>query len=88
METGSVARPKNFGRITEMTAEDLGGFDLEAVKCRSCSGYGNCGYKRMGLIDRKPVSICQMRIKKLQCERDGVEFEMGGENDMGYTKGA
>ena len=44
--------------------------------CRACSGYGNCGYKQMNIYNGKAVSICQMRKKKLQCERDGVPFEM------------
>ena len=48
----------------------------DQLKCRACSGYGNCGYKQMNIYNGKAVSICQMRKKKLQCERDGVPFEM------------
>ena len=32
--------------------------------------------KQMNIYNGKAVSICQMRKKKLQCERDGVPFEM------------
>ena len=75
--------PKHFtARVTIanggplMTDEDLDGFTLDQLKCRACSGYGNCGYKQMNIYNGKAVSICQMRKKKLQCERDGVPFEM------------
>ena len=64
------------GNVRLMTDEDLDGFTLDQLKCRACSGYGNCGYKQMNIYNGKAVSICQMRKKKLQCERDGVPFEM------------
>ena len=66
--------PKGNERL--MTDEDLDGFTLDQLKCRACSGDGNCGYKQMNIYNGKAVSICQMRKKKLQCERDGVPFEM------------
>lgn len=62
-------KPRNF----ELTPEDLGGFDLSELKCRACSGYGNCGYRMYRLHEGKPVSICQLRKTKLTEERDGVQ---------------
>ena len=31
--------------LGEVTPEDLGGLALADLKCRCCSGYGNCGYR-------------------------------------------
>lgn len=28
-------------------------------KCRACSGYGNCVYRKYAIIDGKPVSLCR-----------------------------
>ena len=54
-----------------LTDEDLCGADVSEVKCRACSGYGNCGYKTFRLYDNNPVSVCNLRLKKLQ----GIEVE-------------
>lgn len=61
----------DFGRVKELTEEDLEGFTLEQLKCRSCSGYGNCGFKSYNLLKGKAVSICNQRKEKLKAERDG-----------------
>ena len=68
--------PKSNGRIRELTEEDLDGFDLADIKCRSCSGYGNCGFKTYNLYQGKAVSICMHTKRRLQCERDGVPFDI------------
>ena len=62
------------GNVRLMTDEGTStGSALRRLKCRACSGYGNCGYKQMNIYSSKAVSICQMRKEeKLQCERDGV----------------
>ena len=57
-----------------LTPEVLDGFELSAIKCRSCSGYGNCGYKSYYLTDDGVASICMRRRRQLQCERDGIPF--------------
>ena len=61
--------PKGRTAIREMTEEDFDGFDLADIKCRSCSGYGNCGFKTYGIYQGKAVSICNQRKYQLQCER-------------------
>lgn len=66
--------PKSRFGISELTEEDLDGFDLKDIKCRSCSGYGNCGFKSYRLYNGKAVSICNQQRYKLQCERDGKPF--------------
>lgn len=58
-------------RLRLLTDEALAGFDLQDIKCRSCSGYGNCGFKSMFLDDGKPVSICMDMRKKRIVKRDG-----------------
>ena len=63
------------GKVVELTEEELDGFTLDELRCRSCSGYGNCGYKMYRLMNDDVVSICTRRMKKLQCERDGIPFE-------------
>lgn len=73
--------PKRPGRtpgMRELDDEVMDGFELNDIKCRSCSGYGNCGYKQYFLHPHESgvVSICMMTRKKLQCERDGVEFSL------------
>ena len=50
----------------ELTDEDLNGNDITVVKCRACSGYGNCGYKTFRLYQDKPYSVCNLRLKKAQ----------------------
>ena len=55
--------------LGEVTEEDLGGFPLKELKCRACSGYGNCGYRMYRLHEGKPVAICQMRKKELLGEK-------------------
>ena len=66
------------GRFTELTDEDLCGFAVKELSCRGCSGYGNCGYKQYFLHPegKGVVSICMMTRKKMQCERDGIEFDL------------
>lgn len=58
-------------RLRILTDEALAGFEINDIKCRSCSGYGNCGYKSMFLADGKPVSICMDMRKKRIIKRDG-----------------
>lgn len=58
-------------RLRLLTEEVLAGFDLQEIKCRSCSGYGNCGYKSMFLNDGKPVSICMDMRRERIIKRDG-----------------
>lgn len=71
------SRPK-AAMMRQLTDEVLDGFDLKDIKCRSCSGYGNCGYKQYFLNKDGAgvVSICMMTRKKLQCQRDGIEFDL------------
>ena len=57
-----------------LTDEDLRGEDISVVKCRACSGYGNCGYKTFFLYDGKPYSVCNLRLGKLQ-GKDGEESD-------------
>lgn len=66
---------KNFRILTD---EVLDGFNVNDIKCRSCSGYGNCGYKQYFLDPSGAgvISICMMTRKKLQCEREGVTFDL------------
>ena len=52
--------------IKPLTEEDLRGSDISVVKCRACSGYGNCGYKSFRLFENKPYSVCTLRLQKLQ----------------------
>ena len=69
-------RPKSARGMRELTDEIVDGLDLDEIKCRSCSGYGNCGFKQYFLNPSGvgAISICMMTRKKLQCERDGIEF--------------
>ena len=46
--------------------EDLFGSTIDDVKCRACSGYGNCGYKTFRLYDNQPYSVCNLRLLKAQ----------------------
>ncbi len=64
--------------MRELTDEIMDGFELKDIKCRSCSGYGNCGFKQYFLKPdgKGAVSICMMTRRKLQCERDGIEFSL------------
>ncbi len=66
-----MARNPNI--MGEVSQEDLSGFSLKELKCRACSGYGNCGYRMYRLHDGKPVAICQMLRKELVAKRDGVD---------------
>ncbi len=56
----SMPVPKR-GKIKELTDEDLQGLDLKKISCRSCSGYGNCGYKTYHMYKGRVVSICNQR---------------------------
>ncbi len=76
--------PETRGKIKEMTEDDLEGFDLKNIACRSCSGYGNCGYKTYGILDGKVVSICNQRLDALRRQRD----EAGSGSDAGVDAGA
>ena len=49
-----------------LTDDDLNGNDISVVKCRACSGYGNCGYKTFRLYEEKPYSVCNLRLQKVQ----------------------
>ena len=62
-----MARPNV---LSELTPEDTGGFSVQDLKCRACSGYGNCGYRMYRLLDGKPVLICQLRREELKEQRD------------------
>lgn len=69
-------RPPAKGGLRTLTAEVLDGFDLNDIKCRSCSGYGNCGYKSNHLNPAGGIaSICMLRRHQMRCERDGVPFD-------------
>lgn len=57
--------------LGELKPEDLGGFTLKELKCRACSGYGNCGYRMYRLHEGKPVLICQMRRDELMQQQQG-----------------
>ena len=59
--------------VVPLTDEDLRGNDISVVKCRACSGYGNCGYKTFRLYEGKPYSVCNLRLKKAQ----GLETDEG-----------
>ena len=54
--------------FTPLTDEDLCGEPIDVVKCRACSGYGNCGYKTFRLYENKPYSVCNLRLKKVRGE--------------------
>ena len=54
--------------LKPLTDEDLCGEDVSVVKCRACSGYGNCGYKTFRIYNGGPVSVCNLRLKKVQGE--------------------
>lgn len=59
--------PKAARGLRVLTDAVLDGLSIEDIKCRSCSGYGNCGFKSMFM---KPeggvVSICMNRRKQMQ----------------------
>lgn len=75
-ETESTGSRGHVGKMRMLTAEVLDGFNLEDIKCRSCSGYGNCGYKSYHLIPNGGgvASICMLRRRQMQCDRDGIDF--------------
>ena len=52
--------------LKPLTDEDLCGEEIDVVKCRACSGYGNCGYKTFFLYESKPYSVCNLRLSKVQ----------------------
>ena len=67
-----------LGKFVEMTDEDFDGFTPDQLKCRSCSGYGNCGLKTYGIYQGKVFSMCNQRKQKLKKERgdaDAVDLE-------------
>lgn len=57
----------------ELTEEDLNGGTIEDIKCRACSGYGNCGYKTFRLFEGAPYSVCNLRFEKLKNRGEGAE---------------
>ena len=61
MLTVSERKKVNF----ELDPEELGGYTIDDMKCRACSGYGNCGYRQYRLHEGKPVLLCQLRKKEL-----------------------
>ena len=68
---------KGNSRMRVLTDDVLDGFTLNDIECRSCSGYGNCGYKSYYLTDNGVASVCMRRRKQLQCKRDGIEYVDG-----------
>ena len=78
MENENANRPKAARGMRTLDEDVIDGLELNDVKCRSCSGYGNCGYKQyfMNPEGKGVVSICMMARKKKQCERDGVDFTL------------
>ena len=52
--------------VSELTDEDLCGNDISVVKCRACSGYGNCGYKTFFMYKNAPYSVCNLRLGKVK----------------------
>lgn len=81
MTEAATSRPKPKGNLRILTADVLDGFSLDDIKCRSCSGYGNCGYKSNYLNPAGGIaSVCMRFRKQLQCERDGVEFDLSDLN--------
>ena len=69
----SQAKPANpkAAKVTFYTSADINPDIIEQIRCRSCSGYGNCGWRQMIIYDKKPVSVCQQRKAKL-AEEDGI----------------
>lgn len=71
-----AAKPQARGKFRTLTDAVLDGFDLKEIKCLSCSGYGNCGYKSYFINPAGGVaSVCMRRRKQLQCKRDGIEYD-------------
>lgn len=68
----NAPKAKSFRTLTDKV---LDGFQIEDMRCVSCSGYGNCGYKSMFLKPEGGVaSVCMRRRKMAQCKRDGIEY--------------
>ncbi len=67
-----MSKPKKT--FPELNLEELGGLSLGDIKCRACSGYGNCGFRQYSMLDGKPVLICQARKKELLGEDGGATF--------------
>lgn len=63
--------------IHPLTDEELCGEDIKVVKCRACSGYGNCGYKTFRLYGSDPISVCNLRLRKVQGLEDQDEEANG-----------
>lgn len=78
MGSEATNRPKAARGMRTLDDQITDGLELNDIKCRSCSGYGNCGYKQyfMDPSGKGVVSVCMMTRKKLQCERDGVDFSL------------
>ncbi len=71
----------------ELTDDDLCHKGIEAVKCRSCSGYGNCGYKTFRLYKGEPFSVCNLRLQKVQ-QGEGLDDEDGAGGATGVAADA
>lgn len=63
--------------VSELTDEDLRGNDISVVKCRACSGYGNCGYKTFFMYKNVPYSVCNLRLTKVQNGEATPEQQQG-----------
>jgi len=68
-DTPKPKRPPLPKNVRLMTEEDLDGFTVDQIKCRACSGYGNCGFKSMNILNGKVVSICQRMKAELTEKR-------------------
>ena len=62
------------GNVRLMTDEDLDGFTLDQLKCRACSGYGNCGYKQMNIYNGKAVS--NTKCARRSCSVNATAFPL------------
>lgn len=78
MSVENAAPKRPAGNMRMLDDEVIDGLELDDIKCRSCSGYGNCGFKQYFLNPdgKGAISICMMTRRKLQCERDGIEFNL------------
>ena len=59
----------DLSKISELDPAELQGIDVKDIKCRACSGYGNCGYRSYRIYEGKPVLLCLSRRDQLLAER-------------------
>ena len=64
------SRKKIDLKSLEMDPKELGNLTLNEVRCRACSGYGNCGYRSYRLLDGKPVLLCSRLLEELLAKSD------------------